>query len=197
MLLAFAVATLLAQGGLEEKVVAEFCDGTRAKGDLAALGALGEPGRLVLLELASSARIEAGCAFEHLANLDDRRVLPHLRASLEDEDALPPVRRQAVAFLGLFEDRESLDGILSLCRPGDYGMLVSCLSALGSIDDARAREALRADAADPAFEGVLPTVIRSIGRQADVEALSALDAIAADEAALTEPVSARRLYGAL
>lgn len=203
MVESFVLLALLTHGAPQdlslsrERLVRDYCDGARARGDVDALGELGEPARLALLAMADGGGLDAGCAFEHLANLDDERVLPAIRRSLVDESELMPVRRQAAAFAGYFGDVDSLDAILELLGSNDYGTMVSSVSALGGIDDERARRTLRDALVDESFELLRPSVIRSLGRQRDARAMGVLQSLAGDTKLLSTPGSGNRLRSEL
>ena len=157
------------------------------------LSELGEEARLTLLELANSEDKE--CALYYLYRLEDPRILPILRRIIADDEEPERLRRISISYLGGLNDVESLNRILEFVESNDRTTVNQTILALGGIDDDTAREALRGLARQEKYVVFLSSIVRSIGRQEDKEAVDLLIEILEMEAVTKEDTFKGEIYG--
>jgi hypothetical protein len=157
---------------------------------------MGSRGRQELFEIVTQPRPKPdpsgshtdwrSCALAFLARLKDPRAKPVARKILSAplEDIV--FKYEAANILGEFGDKEFVPLLASLLKSDDTQLADHVIEALGRIDDAAARAALRKALEDPGLQQQWPEnphlfyishlreIIRNLGRQHDAMAFDAL-----------------------
>ena len=143
-----------------------------------------------LVEKLAGRGTEAMLAAKTLADLGDRRAVPHLLTMARAKGY--SLRLAAITALGRLGDRRATDGVIAALNADDAHMRAAAAEALGRIGDRKATRSLRRLLDDEAIATRLAAV-RALGALGDPQAVRALALMLTAEASEMRIASARAL----